>query len=52
MDENQGTTEDTIIAQENVVNVEEGAVPKLSPEELVVYNRLNVAEKVTFLKVL
>ncbi|CAG8601428.1 4223_t:CDS:2 [Ambispora leptoticha] len=50
VDENQ---EDTIIAvQENVVNVEEGAVPKLSPEELVIYNSLKVAEKVTFLKTL
>ena len=35
-----------------VVNVEEveGAVPKLSPEALVVYNKLNAAEKATLLK--
>ncbi|RHZ76039.1 hypothetical protein Glove_208g135 [Diversispora epigaea] len=56
-----GDTGDTIIAvQENVINVgaipvinvEEGAAPKLSPEELAIYNGLNDAEKVTFLKVL
>jgi len=45
MDENQGCR---VIL---VVNVED-AVPRLSPEEIVVYNRLNAAEKVTFLKVL
>ncbi|KAF0516281.1 hypothetical protein F8M41_017119 [Gigaspora margarita] len=34
------------------VNAEEGAVPKLSPEELAICNILGDAEKVTFLKVL
>ncbi|CAG8669156.1 7284_t:CDS:2, partial [Paraglomus occultum] len=47
------STEMKIIAEETVVNVEESAVtvPKLSPEEVTVYNRLNAAGKVTFLEV-
>ncbi|CAG8470880.1 5502_t:CDS:2, partial [Acaulospora morrowiae] len=50
MDEYQGITDAIIAVQENV-NVE-GAVPKLSPEELAIYNILSDAKKVTFLKVL
>ncbi|CAG8624363.1 1390_t:CDS:2, partial [Paraglomus occultum] len=41
------TTEMTIIAQEN-----ESAGPRLSAKEFELYNRLNAAGRVTFLKVL
>ncbi|CAG8828172.1 35638_t:CDS:2, partial [Gigaspora margarita] len=52
MDENQGCRLTSLIEFTNVisVNAEEGAVPKLSPEELAIYNILGDAEKVTFLK--
>ena len=35
-----------------VVNVEERTVLKLSPEEVAVYNKLDVTDKATFLKAL
>ncbi|CAG8615759.1 14110_t:CDS:2 [Acaulospora morrowiae] len=45
-----GTTEDAIIAVQENINVEEGTIPKLSPEELAICNSLSNAEKVIFLK--